>query len=412
MGTRVVSIQKRFFAPPAERTATLSVIEVLIVIPVYNHAATLRQVVLGAMAAHRRVLVVDDGSTDGGADVLGGLPVRVVRHERNRGKGAAILTAAAEARALGMTHMVTLDADGQHDPGEIHRFLDLIPQHPQAVLVGKRDFEAAGAPAARRFGRAFSNFWFRVQTGCRVGDSQSGFRAYPLEVLTHLPLREKRYTFEIEVLVRAAWAGVEVRDVDISVVYPKGKGYVSHFHLFLDNVRLSLLNTRLTMRSMMPWPHARVPSTAVTDGPGISPLHPIRSLRVLLKGDASPRRLSLAGALGVFLGALPLIGFHTVTILFCAGFLRLNRVAAVAASQLCMPPIVPALCIEAGYFMRHGRFLTEVSLQTLGYQGLERLYEWGLGSLVVGPALGVLVAAITYGLAWVVTWERGTRFRS
>jgi len=385
-------------------------IEILIVIPVYNHASTLRDVVVGAMKVHDRVLVVDDGSTDGGADVLHGLPVAVVRHETNLGKGAAILTAAEEARTRGVTHMVTLDADGQHDPAEIQRFLRLIPAHPNAVLVGKRDFAEADAPAGRRFGRAFSNFWFRVQTGHAVGDSQSGFRAYPVEVLTYLTFREKGYAFENEVLVRAAWAGVEIRDVDISGIYPPGDRHVSHFHLFWDNARLSRLNAVLTMRSMLPWPHPRVPSTAREDGTGITPLHPIRSLRILLRGDASPGRLSAAGALGVFLGALPLIGFHTVTILFSAGFLRLNRVAAVAASQLCMPPLVPALCIEAGYFMRHGRFLTEISLETLGYQGLERLYEWAIGSLVVGPALSVVTAAVTYGLAMLIT--RKTRARS
>jgi glycosyltransferase involved in cell wall biosynthesis len=88
----------------------------LVAIPVYNHGRTLRDVVQRALAVHPDVLVVDDGSTDGGAASLEGLAVRVLRHERNRGKGAAILTAAAEARRLGKTHIVTIDADGQHDP--------------------------------------------------------------------------------------------------------------------------------------------------------------------------------------------------------------------------------------------------------------------------------------------------------
>lgn len=374
----------------------------LVVIPVYNHAATLRGVVERALEVHDRVLVVDDGSTDQGADVLEGLPVRVVRHAGNRGKGAALRTAAQKARSMGLTHIITLDADGQHDPAEIRHFLRIVEAYPEAVLVGKRDFQAAGAPWSRRFGRAFSNFWFRVQTGRSVGDSQSGFRAYPVDVLLHLPLREKGFAFEIEVLVRAAWAGVEVRDVDISVVYPPGGMHVSHFHLLWDNMRLSLLNARLTMRSMLPWPHARLPGASGKEGPKASILHPIRSLRILLKGDASPARLAAAAVLGVFLGALPLIGFHTVTILFAAGFLRLNRIAAVGASQLCMPPLVPAFCIEAGYFMRHGRFLTEVSLQTLGYQALERIYEWLIGSLVVGPILGLAVGGAVFGIAFAI----------
>ncbi|MFO7786107.1 MAG: DUF2062 domain-containing protein [Thermodesulfobacteriota bacterium] len=383
--------------------------EILIVIPVYNHAATLRKVVEGALEVHDRVLVVDDGSTDGAEDVLGGMPVRVVRHDRNRGKGAALITAARQAHSMGVTHIITLDADGQHNPAEIDRFLHAVEEHPEAVLVGKRDFQTVGAPLSRRFGRGFSNFWFRVHTGRSIGDSQSGFRAYPVDVLLHLPLREKGFAFEIEVLVRAVWAGVEVRDVEVSVIYPPGDLYVSHFHLLRDNARLALLNTRLSMRSMLPRPHSRLPGTSGEDGPKASIVHPVRSMRMLMKGDASPGRLAAAAALGVFLGALPLIGFHTVTILFSAGFMRLNRIAAVAASQLCMPPFVPALCIEAGYFMRHGRFLTEVSLQTLGYQALERLYEWLIGSLFVGPVLGLAVGGMVYGTAFVITREGRAR---
>jgi len=383
--------------------------DILVVIPVYNHAATLREVVERALEVHEQVLVVDDGSTDQGAGVLERLPVRVVRHAGNRGKGEALLTAAREARSMGMAHIITVDADGQHDPSEIRRFLRAIAAHPKAVLVGKRDFQAAKAPLSRRFGRAFSNFWFRVQTGRSVGDSQSGFRAYPVDVLLHLPLREKGFAFEIEVLVRAAWAGIEVRDVEISVVYPPGDMHVSHFHLLRDNVRLSLLNTRLTMRSMLPWPHARLPGDPEEDSPGVSILHPVRSLRILLKGDASPGRLAAGAALGVFLGALPLIAFHTVAILFAAGFLRLNRIAAIGASQLCMPPLVPAFCIEAGYFMRHGRFLTEVSLQTLGYQALERIYEWLIGSLFVGPVLALAVGGVVFGIAFAITREGRVR---
>ncbi|MCF8062840.1 MAG: DUF2062 domain-containing protein [Deltaproteobacteria bacterium] len=386
--------------------------DILIVIPVYNHAATLRDVAMKALEHHHPVLVVDDGSTDGGADVLQGLPVRVIRHGENRGKGAALLTAARAARDLGATHMVTLDADGQHDPVEIPRFTRLIPDHPGAVLVGRRNFSGSGAPAARRFGRAFSNFWFRVQTGRSVGDGQSGFRAYPVDLLLHLPLREPGYAFEIEVLVRAAWAGAEILDVDVSVRYPPGGRYVSHFRLFRDNARLSLLNARLTMRSVLPWPHAGLPGAARREEERVTPLHPVRSLRLLLKGDATPVRLSAAGGLGVFLGALPLIGFHTVTILFASGYLRLNRIAAVAASQLCMPPLVPALCIEAGFFMRHGRFLTEVSLETLGYQAVARLYEWLIGALVVGPVLGLVVAGIIYLLALVIGGRGDERGRS
>ncbi len=366
---------------------------VLAVIPVYNHGATLAQVAEGILAVHADLLVVDDGSTDGGADRLSGLPLAILRQPRNLGKGTAIMAAAKWAKAHGFTHLATLDADGQHDPADLPRLLEAVAVDPRAIVVGRRDFDGS-VPGSSRFGRSFSNFWFRVQTGSRIGDTQSGYRAYPVAVLERLGLGERRYSFEVEVLVKAAWADVPLREVPVSVAYPPGR--VSHFHRLFDNLRLSLLNTRLTTRAILPWPHRRLDETA---GEGISPLHPVRAIRVLLAEHATPGKLAAAGFTGVFLGTLPLVGIHTMAVLVAAGLLRLNRTAAVAASQLCMPPLVPALCIEAGYFLRHGRLLTEISWQTLGREGLQRLGEWILGSLLLAPLLGAIVALFIYAVA-------------
>ena len=364
--------------------------KLLVAIPVYNHGRTLRDVVERALAVHPDVLVVDDGSTDCGGDTLQGLPVRLLRHERNLGKGQAILTAAREAHRLGMTHLATIDADGQHDPADLRVFLPLLLAEPEALVVGTRRF-GSDVPASSRYGRSFSNFWLRVQTGVVLGDTLSGFRVYPVAVLLGLPLRETGYSFENEVLVRAAWAKVPLREVEVSVVYPPDR--VSHFHKLRDNARISHLNTRLTMRTILPWPHH-----TINPGPqaGVSALHPLRAIRVLLSENTTPRELALAAALGVFLGTLPLIGVHTLAILIAAGFLRLNRIAAVTASQVTIPPFVPALAIEVGHFMRFGKFLTEISLQTLANEGLQRLWEWFLGSLLLGPVLGLIAGVVTY----------------
>ena len=145
--------------------------------------------------------------------------------------------------------------------------------------------------------------------------------------------------------------------------------------------------------------------------------HPLRSIRMLLTERASPHQLGFAVALGVLLGAVPLIAFHTIAILIAAALLRLNRVAAVAASQFCMPPFVPALCIEVGYFLRHGRFLTlegaehltDASFLQLGYMGLNLLWVWLLGSLVVGPVLSVALGLTTYLVARVIERTRHER---
>jgi glycosyltransferase involved in cell wall biosynthesis/uncharacterized protein (DUF2062 family) len=390
-------------APPA----------ILIVIPVYNHAATLPAVVRGALAAHPHVLVVDDGSTDipaeatarpqaegepfvpGPGHPLFGLPVTCLRHRTNRGKGAAIMSGAAEAERRGLSHILTLDADGQHDPADIPAFLDAAREDPLAVYVGLRDFSGPNVPFASRFGRAFSNFWYKVQTGEVIGDMQSGFRLYPLAVLEAARCAETGYSFEVEALVRAAWAGFAVRDIPVRVHYPPKAERVSHFRPLRDNWRISLLNTRLTIRAIMPLPQRHY----VQDGRGgVALLRPLQSLRLLLSRDETPKSLALGAAVGMGLGTLPLIGLHSIAILLTTGALRLNKIAGLSVSQLCMPPLVPALCVEAGYYLRHGRFLTDISLQTLGYEALERLWEWLLGSLLLAP----LLAALCGGLVWVL----------
>ncbi len=369
--------------------------KIVVVIPVYNHGYALRSMAEKALEMCPDVIVVDDGSTDGGPDNLEGFPVTLVRHPTNRGKGVAIMTGAKEAEAQGATHIVTIDADGQHDPADISIFLPVIAMDPEAIIVGVRAFNPASVPFSSRFGRLFSNFWFRVQTGFTNRDCQSGFRAYPLSVLRWLKLRASRYDFEVEVLVKAAWAGIKVREVDISVYYPPRSERISHFKVFMDNLRLTLLNTALTIRSTIPLPHKQFrPNKERAEK--ITILRPLRSLSILLTGNNSPHQLALAGALGVFLGALPLIACQTITTLFAANFFRLNKLMALAALQICNPPLVPALCIEVGYFMRHGRFLTEISLNTIGYQAIDRIFEWFLGSLVLGPVIGALTGLIVY----------------
>ena len=132
--------------------------QIIIVIPVYNHASTLRDVVIRSLKVHDRVMVVDDGSSDGGVDTLEGLDIDIVRHSKNLGKGVAILSAAKKALRSGMTHMVTVDADGQHDQDDLRHFIPELEAHPDAIIVGKRDFHNAYVPASSRVGRAISNF--------------------------------------------------------------------------------------------------------------------------------------------------------------------------------------------------------------------------------------------------------------
>jgi glycosyltransferase involved in cell wall biosynthesis len=377
---------------------------ILIVIPVYNHPDTVRDVVSRCRKYLTDILVVDDGSDEDVAALLADLDVKVIRHERNRGKGQAILTAARYARENNKTHVLTIDADGQHYPEQIPDFIESANNHPDSIIMGVRDFSASGAPFGSRFGRAFGNFWVRIQTGIKVKDIQSGFRVYPVFVLNNLKYLFLTYAFEDEVIVRSLWAGVPVRELAVNVYYPAREKRISHFRKIRDNLKLTVLNTYLTLRSITPWPHLQI---QYENGIFFTISHPLKILKELYGNRNHPMKLAMAGSLGIFLGALPLIGCHTLAIIFAASHLRLNKLLAITTSHICMPPVVPALCIEAGYYIRFGRFITlenvsslsDASFLELGYMALQRLAEWFIGALVIGPVLAVICGVIIFILS-------------
>ncbi|MFO7707867.1 MAG: glycosyltransferase family 2 protein [Desulfobacterales bacterium] len=217
------------------------------VIPVYNHEQTVADVVRRAMVFGWPVVVVDDGSTDDSFGRIKGLPgVRVLRHRANRGKGAALLSGFAKAAELA-DWAITLDADGQHDPEDARALVHALPQGGRPILVGRRTgMQAeAGVPWTSRFGRGFSNFWLRAAGGPAVADSQSGFRIYPLPECMQLGVKAQRFQFEIEILAKAAWKGMQVLESPVSVSYRPGTPRISHFHPFFDFMRNFVMFSRL-----------------------------------------------------------------------------------------------------------------------------------------------------------------------
>ena len=240
--------------PSMETGQTSATLTFLVVIAHYNHLGTLRQVAQKCRAVWPHVLVVDDGSDTSPNQLLEDLDVELLCQTPNQGKGTAILAGAAWARAHGFTHIITIDADDQHEPAEIPLFVQASSAQPQAIVLGVRRFDE-NVPFGSRFGRKFGNFWVHVQTGKEIRDIQSGYRCYPVNVLDVLNVWSKRYAFEVEVIVRALWAGFDVQQIDVSVRYTKER--ISHFSQWKDNLRLTLLNTYLTMRSMLPIAHTQ-----------------------------------------------------------------------------------------------------------------------------------------------------------
>ena len=313
-----------------------------------------------------------------------------------RRKAAQLVAAAREARAQGATHLAILPDRSASPPENLHKLAAACRANPEAVIVGRRPSDAAAGSARRWIERVWPRFWLKMQTGRHLEDPASPVRVYPLGLVEHLRLHQGGQALDNEILVKSAWADVALEEVPLDEETPACDRSAASRG---PSLWLLLLNVHFTLRSVLPVPHRKWVAADDRSGPHISVWRPMRSLRRLLSENASPLQLALAAAMGVFLGTLPLIACHTLAIILAANYFRLNKVAALSASQLCMPPVVPALCIETGYWLRHGRFLTEISLETLGYQALERLYEWLLGALVLAPILAFLIGGLTLVLA-------------
>lgn len=224
----------------------------LIVVPVYNH-----QHAIGPLLARLRVhgqpcLLVDDGSAPACASVLRALAaadpagVSLLRLEPNQGKGAAVMAGLREAARRGHSHVLQIDADGQHDPADIPAFLAAAAAEPGAVVNGRPVFDAS-VPKGRLYGRYATHVWVWINTlSLDIVDSMCGFRVYPLPPTLRLIDRSRigrRMDFDTDILVRLHWAGVPVRNLATRVSYPTDG--VSHFDLWRDNVRISAMHTRL-----------------------------------------------------------------------------------------------------------------------------------------------------------------------
>jgi len=208
------------------------------IVPALNAAPTLGHVLTtlrDSLAVP--VIVVDDGSTDETYEVAGACAAVALRHQRNKGKGAAILTGMREAARQGFRVAVTVDADGQHPASSARIVLD-ASEDSRALILGVRDLARDGAPVSNRVGNAVSNFFLSRFAGRPLRDTQCGLRRYPVIETLELGCRADGYAFEGEVLLRALGARLPVVEVNVTAVYPASGEGQSHFHRLRDPTRI------------------------------------------------------------------------------------------------------------------------------------------------------------------------------
>ena len=233
--------------------ATLHERGICTVIPTFNNAGTIVDVVTRTLQQCNDVIVVCDGCTDGTLELVQSIAgVTIVSYSINKGKGTALKYGFKKALESGFSYAITLDADGQHFPEDIPFLLDANIQHPGALLIGQRKGLAnVERSFGSKFANEFSNFWFCVQTGKRLKDTQTGYRLYPLKKLVGVNFLTSRYEAELELLVFSCWHGVSLVPVPVNVYYPPKEERVSHFRPGPDFARISILNTCLCVLAII-----------------------------------------------------------------------------------------------------------------------------------------------------------------
>ena len=225
------------------------------VIPAYNEATSIRDVVTRTLNVIDKVIVIDDGSTDGTSAQLFGLPIILLQNATNQGKSRSLVIGMKQAMIQGYDAVITLDADGQHLPEDIPQFLQIARDYPEHILIGARLNNKADFPPLRYYANRLANFWISWAAHHIIADSQSGFRLYPKAIVEKFALRlmtKSSFVFESEILIEAGRAGVYTKSLPISAIYlPNARK--SHFHPWWDFLRIArMISWKLLKRGMDP----------------------------------------------------------------------------------------------------------------------------------------------------------------
>lgn len=367
-----------------------------VIIPTYNNAKTLKRVIDGVLEYTSDIFIINDGSTDETSEILKNyLQINLINLPENKGKGNALQVGFQTALQHQFDYAITIDSDGQHYPDDIPVFLEeLNATNEPILLIGSRNMTHESVPKKSSFGNRFSNFWFWFETGIKLTDTQSGYRAYPLK---KLPKRffTTKFEFEIEVIVRTAWKNISVKNVPIQVLYDPNER-VSHFRPFRDFTRISILNTVLVLITLL----------------YIKPRNLFKKLKKksfkqfikedILQTNDSKEVKAFSIALGVFIGIIPVWGFQTFLSIFLAAVLKGNKALSFLGSNISIPPMIPFIVwgsLQIGGLLIPGAMPLTIDFEHISWQALQaHLLQYLVGSLILATFTSVILGIAVYML--------------
>lgn len=367
-----------------------------VIIPTYNNAGTLKKVLEEVLNYTDDVIVINDGATDQTAQILEEFKdaVQIIRHEQNSGKGMALRNGFKLALEMGYEQSITIDSDGQHFPSDLPLFLAELEKEPGVLLIGARNMQQENVPGKSSFGNKFSNFWFWVETGIKLDDTQSGYRLYPIRKMQNTRFFTRLFEFEIEVIVKAAWKGIKVKNIPIRVHYEPGKKRISHFRPFRDFSRISVLNTYLVTLAFLYY----------------IPLRFFKSLtkknikdfinRNFFDKDEPGHIKALSIGFGVFMGIFPVWGFQLLIGIPLAHLLKLNKALFILAAHISIPPAIPFIIF--GSYKLGGALVQNPKNDLFFSHGLtfesvkDNLLQYLSGAVMLSLLAGALAAIITF----------------
>ncbi|PBJ12656.1 DUF2062 domain-containing protein [Flavobacterium sp. ACN6] len=363
-----------------------------VIVPTYNNQKTLKKVLDSILDFTSNVIIVNDGSTDSTSEILKQyLELTQIHHPKNLGKGRALRNGFRKALELNFEYAITIDSDGQHFAADIPIFIEAIQNEPNSLFIGSRNMTQENVPKKSSFGNKFSNFWFKFETGIKLDDTQSGFRLYPLRLL---PKRfyTNKFEFEIEVIVRAAWKGIVVKNIPIQVLYDPAER-VSHFRPFQDFTRISILNTVLVTNVLLYIKPRDFFRRAKKKG------FKKFFLEDILESSDSDFKKSAAIALGIFIGLSPFWGFQTILLFTFAAIFRLNKVIAYLTSNVSFPPFIPliiygSLKIGSFFVTSDAPLILDTSMTFEDIQ--KNAAQYIVGSLILATVSALSVGFISY----------------